>query len=91
MGVDGETRVQGESRGAVAEVKGSGAEIGVLQGLQHAGARRGIRTEAKRGVVEGKQGHGEKGGLRKGRWIDSGDPGITGVGGWHGSWGEGLA
>ena len=76
----------------MAEVKGSGAKIGVLQGLWHAGARRGIRTEAKSGVVEGKQGHGEKGGLRKGRWIDSeGVPGIMGVGGWHGSWCEGLA
>lgn len=56
----------------MAEVKGSGAEAGVLQGLWHAGARRGIRTECNSGVVEGKQGHGEKG-------DSEGDPGITGV------------
>lgn len=64
----------------MAGVKGSGAEAGVLQGLRHAGARRGVRTEGNSGVVEGKQGHGEKGGLRKYRRIDSeGDAGITGV------------
>lgn len=76
MGVNGESQGAGEeSRGAVAEAKVNGAEVGVLQRLRHAGAGRGIRTEGNRGVVEGKQGHREKGG---GRRSDSeGDSGVT--------------
>ena len=71
MGIDGESQGSMESPGVQWQrSKAVGLRLGCCRGygMQRQGGELG-QKEGKSGVVEGTQGHGEKGGLRKGRQL----------------------